>query len=78
MNVQPIKVEQVTNFCYFSMSAFVTFHNKRVKNWGICIYTNLKNAESEKKTMLFSLLNADCHSQKNKTLLQQKVAVREK
>lgn len=77
MNVQPVKVEQVTNFCYFSMSAFVTFHNKRVKNLGICIYTNLKNAESE-KNMLFSLLNAACYSQKNKTLLQQKVAVREK
>lgn len=34
--------------------------------------------KKKKKNMLFSLLNADCHSQKNKTLLQQKVAVREK
>lgn len=69
MNVEPINVQQGPRHCsLFSVPEFVTFHNKRVKSWGICIYTKLKNAElGGEKTwfVLFWMLIAT-HSQKKR------------
>lgn len=53
---EAIKLEQVLkalNIVVFSMSGAVTFHNKIMKNVGMCSYTNLKDAQS-RKNVFFS------------------------